>query len=142
MVLEGLGAAEEVPCLQTALPDARHIIPRAYGRNCLTAFARTVDGFSRFFVRRASALGFALVPQLLAFGQREFDFYSAVLEVHPGGNESQTLLLGLADQLADFFLVYQQLASAQRCVVENVTMVVGADVAVQQPEFAILEQAV
>ena len=79
---------------------------------------------------------------MLAFGQGEFNFHSAVLEVHPGGDEGEALLLGLADELANFFFVDQQLAGAQGGMVEDVAVVVGSDVAVEQPEFAILEQPV
>ena len=72
----------------------------------------------------AAAFGFALVPQLLAFGQGEFNLHSTVLEVHPRGDEGQALLLGLADELADFLLVDQQFAGAQGRVVEDVAVVV------------------
>ena len=51
-------------------------------------------------------------------------------------------LLRLADELANFFFVDQQLAGAQRSVVEDVAVVIGADVAVEQPEFAIFKQAI
>src|SRR5271165_3299040 len=108
----------------------------------LTSFSRPGDSFSGFFIRSAAAFGFALVPELLAFSQGEFNLHSAVLEVHPRGDQGQALLLGLADELAKFLFVDEQLAGAQRRVVENVAMVVGSDVAVKQPKFAVLQQSV
>ncbi len=100
------------------------------------------DGFPRFFVRGPAAFGFAFVPELFSFGQRQFNFYFAILEVHSDGNQRQPFLLGFADQLADFFFVHEQLAGAQGGVVVNVAMLVGADMGIQQPEFAIFYQAV
>ena len=116
--------------INTSSPVSGHLyteLPR------LAAFVRARDCFSRFAVGRAAAFGLALVPQLLAFGEREFDFHPAIFEVQAGGNQSQSLLLGLADKLPNFLLMDQQLAGAQRRMIEDVAMVVGADVAVQQP---------
>ncbi len=100
------------------------------------------DCFPSFFVGRPSPLGFAFIPELLAFGEGQFNFYFAVLEVHADGDQRQSLLLGFADQLADFFFVHEQLAGAERGVVVNVAVLVGADVGVEQPEFAVLDQTV
>src|ERR1700726_3662687 len=61
------------------------------------------DGFPRFFIRRSPPLRLPLIPQLLAFSQRQLNLYFAVLEVHPHRNQRQSLLLRLADQLLDFF---------------------------------------
>ena len=38
--------------------------------------------------------------------------------------------------------MHQQLAGAQRRVIEDVAMLVGADVAIEEPEFAIFDQSV
>ena len=109
--------------------------------SCL-ALSRSRDRFSRFLVRGLAAFSFTLVPQLLAFGQRDFNFYFTVLEIHPGGDQSQSTLLRLADQLADLFFMHQQLARAQRGVIKDVAVLIRADVAIQQPELAIFDQAV
>ena len=77
-----------------------------------------------------------------AAGQREFNFHSAILEIQTGGDEGQALLLGLADELANLLFMDQQLAGAQGRVVEDVAVIIRADVAVEQPEFAVLEQSV
>src|ERR1700722_454633 len=45
------------------------------------------NGVSGFLVRRPPSLRLPLVPELLAFGQRQLNFYFAVLEVHPNGNQ-------------------------------------------------------
>ena len=110
-------------------------------RRWLFSVSTARDRLSRFFVGGAPPLGLALVPQLLAFGQSELHLHSAVLEVHPRGDQGQSLLLRLADQLADLFAVHQQLASPQRGVVEDVAMLIRADVGVQQPEGIVLDQA-
>src|SRR4029077_1355782 len=77
----------------------------------LVSFTRSGDGFSSLFVGRPPAFSFALVPELLAFGQSQLDLHPAVLEVHPGGNQSKSLLLSLADQLPYFLFMHQQLTS-------------------------------
>jgi len=51
-------------------------------------------------------------------------------------------LLGLADELANFFFVNEEFAGAESGVVGRVAVVIGADVAVEEPEFAILDQSV
>ena len=98
--------------------------------------------FPSFLIRRPSSLGLPFVPKLLAFGQGQLHFHFAVLEVHADWDQRQSLLLGFTDQLADFFFVHQQLTGAQRGVVMDVAVLVGADVGVEQPEFAVLDQAV
>ena len=105
-------------------------------------FPASADGISGFFVGGAAAFGFAFIPELFAFGQGQFDFYFAILEIHADGDQRQSLLLGFADQLADFFFVHEQLAGAEWSVVVHVTVLVGADVSIEQPEFAVLDQAV
>src|SRR3989442_11248259 len=108
----------------------------------LTPFSSPRNSFARLPIGGFAALGLALVPELLAFGQGKFELYSAVLKIHAGGDEGEPALLRLANQLADFLPVHQQLAGAQRSVVEDVAMLVGADVAVEQPEFAVFDEPI
>src|ERR1700730_6273481 len=98
--------------------------PKRCGRfpRKLASFAGPGDGISGLAVSRAAAIGFALVPQLFSLGQGKFNLHSAVFEVHASGNESQSLLLGFADEPANFLLVDKQLAGAQRRVAEDVAM--------------------
>ena len=79
---------------------------------------------------------------MLAFGEGEFDFDFAILEIHAGGDEGESLLLGLADELANFFLVNQKFAGAEGGMIGRVAVVIGADVAVEEPEFAVFDKAV
>ena len=51
-------------------------------------------------------------------------------------------MLGLGGELVQLLAPHQQLASAQRRVIEDVAVLVGADVGVQQPQLAIFDQAV
>src|SRR5579862_3629751 len=64
----------------------------------LAALVRAGDRFAGFAVGGAAAFGFPLVPKLFAFGQSEFDFYPAILEIKARGDQGEPLLLGLADQ--------------------------------------------
>src|SRR5208282_2586834 len=54
-------------------------------------------GLSGFFVGGFAALGFALVPVLLALGDGEFHLHPSIAKVQPRRNQRQPLLLGLAD---------------------------------------------
>jgi hypothetical protein len=56
-----------------------------------------VDGGSGLAVGFAPALGFALIPVLLALGQRQFAFHPAVAEVKAGGDERVALDLRLGE---------------------------------------------
>jgi len=100
------------------------------------------DGFPRFFIRSSPPFGFALVPELLALGQGQFHLDPAVFEVHPRGNQGQALLLRFADELADLFAMHQQFAGAQRGMIMNVSMLIGADVGVQQPDGVVFDQSI
>ena len=98
--------------------------------------------FAGFFVGGLATLGFALVPHLLALGQRYLHFHPAVAEVQTRGDEGQSFLLGLADELIQFAAMNQQLSCAQRFVIEDVAVVIFTNVRVDEPQFAILDQAV
>ena len=100
------------------------------------------DGFAGFLVGGAAALGFTLVPKLLALGEGEFKLHFTVFEVHPGGDQGEAFLLGFADEPAKFLAVDKQFASAKRSMIKDVAVLVGPDVCIQKPEFAVLEQAV
>jgi len=51
------------------------------------ALAAAGDSFARFLICGPAALGFAFIPELLAFGQGQFNFYFTVLEVQAGGDQ-------------------------------------------------------
>jgi hypothetical protein len=102
-------------------------------------FAASGDGFPGFLIGGAAALGFALIPELLTLGECQFHFYFAVFEIHAGGDQGESALLGFTDQLADFVLVNEEFTGAQRCMIEDVAMFVGADVRVEKPEFPIFD---
>src|SRR5271157_1199532 len=108
----------------------------------LALFSSPGDGFAGFLVGGAAALGFTLVPLLLALGEGEFDFDSSVFEIHAGGDQGESLLLGLANEFANFFFVNQKFAGAQGGMVGGVAVVIGPNMAVEEPEFAVLDEAV
>src|SRR6476659_167222 len=86
---------------------------------------------------RALLLGFALVVQLLALGERELHFGAPLLvERALERHEGHALALDRADQLVDLPLVQQQLARALRRVIEAAGLLVFGDVGVDQPDLA------
>ena len=85
---------------------------------------------SSFFVRSTAPLGLALVPQLLALCEGEFQFHSPILEIHPGRDQCQAALLSFTDKLAKLLFVYKQLSGAQWRMVKNISIVVGAYMAI------------
>src|SRR5579864_482364 len=111
-----------------ASPVSTEIGPPWRVRRTSTSFTRARNGFAGFAIGGAAAFGFALVPQLFATGERYFHFHFAVLEIDSRRYQGEPTLLGLADQFADFFPVHEQLASAERGMIEDVSVFVGADV--------------
>ena len=107
-----------------------------------SGLSAAANGFPGFFVGGTAALGFALIPELFTFGEGKFYFHSAVLEVHSRRNQRKSLLLGLSDQLANLFGVGKQFSSAQRSMIKDVSVNVGADVAIEKPELSIFDKPV
>jgi hypothetical protein len=52
--------------------------------------------FPRFLIGRTATLRLALVPELFALGQSQLELDLAIFEVHPGRDQSETALPGLA----------------------------------------------
>jgi hypothetical protein len=107
-----------------------------------SGFAAAGDGVSGFFVGGAAALGFSLIPELLAFGYCYFDLNAAILEVHPRGDYGKALLLDGGMQLENLGAVDQELAGAERVVIELRAGSVGSDVCVEEKKFSVLDQAI
>jgi len=100
------------------------------------------DRLPRLFVGRTTALGLALIPKLFALGQRKFNLDLAVFEVHPRRDQSESLLLRLADQLADFLPMHKQLPRPQRRMIRVAPVFIRTDMAVQQPQLPVLDEPV
>ena len=98
-------------------------------------FSAARDGLSRFFVGGFATLSLALVPSLLTLGQSDLYFHPAVAKIQARRDQRQPLLMRLTDQLVQLGTVNQELSGAQRFMVEDVAMVVFADVSVDEPEF-------
>ena len=84
----------------------------------------------------------ALVVGGLPFGQTDLDLSSAVLEVELGGDERVAGYLHLAVHAAQFSGMDQQLTLAQRVVVEDVALLVGADVHADEPQLSLFHRCV
>ena len=76
--------------------------------------------------------------RLLAFRERQRHFHAPVLEIHAQRHEGHAALDGLADQLADFVLVQQQLARAHRRMIGVPAVAVRLNVHVVHEDFPIL----
>src|SRR5271165_1009417 len=85
---------------------------------------------------------FHACPRFVFLLPSHFHFSFSVAEVHACGNEGEALLLGLANQLVQLATVNQQLARAQRLMIEDVAMLIDTNVRVDEPEFAILHQSI
>src|SRR6516162_722919 len=79
--------------------------------------------------------GLAFVVRLLAFREADGDLHAAILQIHPDGHDRHAALRRLADQLADFLAVQQQLAAARGIVIAVAAIAVGTDVDVVDPHL-------
>jgi len=93
-------------------------------------FSRARDRFARLAVGSSAAFGFALVPELLAFGEGDLALHASVLEIETCGDERVSFLLRLPDQLAQLLFVDEELPGAERRVVIDVAVLVGSNVRV------------
>src|SRR2546423_575825 len=84
----------------------------------------------------------ALVVQLLAAAQPQFDLGAAVLEVESKRNQREAALGDLAGQAADFLAVQQQLPVAVGVVVRVGAVTVGIDMAAHEPALAVADRRV
>ena len=69
----------------------------------------------------------ALVVELLASAEADFDLYEGATEVDAERNESVAVFLQLAEDLIDFSLMEEKLTIAQRVLVKEVAFFVRVD---------------
>ena len=87
--------------------------------------------------------GFSAVILLLALREPDLNLGMAALgEIDAEWNERQPLLLGPADQLVDFLPMQQQLSGPRRIMVHDVAVAVGADMALVQKDFVLMDGGV
>ena len=70
----------------------------------------------------------ALVVELFALAETDFDLSFAFIEINRQRYERQPLLAGNAEQPHDLPAVHQQFAHTQRIAVEDIALFVGTDV--------------
>ena len=98
---------------------------------CFIAFRASLSASLRPF-------GFRLSYEFLSTRQGDFAFDAALLQIDLGGHQGQPLLLHLADELSNLVGMEQEACGfPERFVVLAVAELVGADMAVEQPEFAV-----
>src|SRR6266478_1186674 len=92
---------------------------------------------SAFALPAALLLGFALVVQLLAAGERKLELGAAlVVEIEPERHQRHSLALDRADELVDLAAVKENLAHALGSVIEAAALQVFRDIGVDQPDLA------
>ena len=90
------------------------------------------DCFTGFLVCRLAPLRLALVPVLLAFGQRQLHFNPTIAEVESRRDQREPLLLSFTNELIQLILVHQQLPGPKGFMIENVAVFVRTDVRVDR----------
>src|SRR6478672_1030712 len=91
---------------------------------------------SAFAIPAALLLGFALVVQLLAAGERKLELGAAlVVEIEPERHERHSLALDRADELVDLAAGKDDLAHPLGGMVEAVALEVVRDIGVDQPDL-------
>src|SRR3954462_14367464 len=95
---------------------------------------------SRFIPRPVALLfGLALIVQLLALGDADLDLGLALgVEIQLQGNKRHALALDGGREPVGFAFVHQELAAALGLMVEAAGLGVFGDIAIDQPQLAIL----
>jgi hypothetical protein len=83
-----------------------------------------------------------LIKGLLALCKADQDFGLAADKVNLKGNEGKTLRCYLADKLTNLFFMKQKLARAQRFVVHDIAVGIGADIRVEEEDLVVLYNGV
>ena len=86
---------------------------------------------------------FPAIILFLAFGQRDLNLgLSPRTEVNAERYDREPLLLRLAQQLADFFAMEEQLAWAQRIVVHDIAVAIRRDMAIVQNHLLMIHAGI
>ena len=117
-------------------PEDSHGQGCPFAPDCSGALPAVLERALGFALLIAFAQAVALVVQLLALYQRNLYFnFALFVKIHLQRHEGLAALAHLAVELFDLGTVQQQLAPAQRLVVEAVGIGIGADVGVDQKNF-------
>lgn len=85
--------------------------------------------------------GLALVIELFAATDTDFEFGATVFEVDLGRHQGQTAFIDFACQFDDLFVVQKQFAHSGRVMIFAAGLLIGADVHVADEHFAVLDAA-
>ena len=87
--------------------------------------------------------GLPAIILFLAFGQRDLNLGpSPSTEVNAEGHDRESLLLRLAQQLADFLAMEEQLAWPQRIMVHDIAVAIRRDVAIVQKHLLMIHTGI
>ena len=98
-------------------------------------FHRAVDLTARVLVCGV----LPLVIQLFALAEGDLDLHAGILQIDGNRNNRVAVELDLLEQAHDLALMHQQAARAHRVFVEDVALLIGADVHLTQPELTVLD---
>ncbi|QTK79100.1 hypothetical protein AT6N2_C1334 [Agrobacterium tumefaciens] len=91
----------------------------------------------------AFLLGLALVVQLLALGERQFQLCAAlVVEVDLQGHQRHAFAIDAGAQAVDLALVQQQFPAAARLMVEAVGLQIFRQMGIDEPDFIALVRGI
>ena len=79
--------------------------------------------------------------ELFTTADGEFDFGSAIGQIHGERNDSEALDLGFLGELGNFGLFEQESTLSLGFVVMDIPLLVGFDIAVDEDDIAILDNS-
>ena len=86
--------------------------------------------------------GIALIVQLLTTAKPYLHLDVRALKVQLQGHQRIALLCHQAEQFEDLFFMHKQAAGAKRITIEDIAVLVGADVHLAHEEFPVVDGAV
>ena len=100
-------------------------------------FHRAVDLTARVLIGGV----LPLVIELFALAQRDLDLDAGVFQINGERNDGVAVELDLGGQPLDLTLVHEQAARADRVLIEDVALFIGADMHLPHPELSVLHAA-
>lgn len=91
---------------------------------------------------RLSLQVLTLIVIVFAACQGQFQFSLAVLEIHFKRHQRITLFPGLAEEFDDFRLVHQQFSGAKRVMIEDISLLIRADMHMFNEYLVILDNGI
>ena len=120
-------------------PRRNQIRPRALRRGLPIAFAHRSGNFA---LDVALLNGVALVEQLFAPADAQFQLHAAILQIDGQWNQRQSLLGHLLIQLENLIAVHQQLLGAERIGIGKASLLIGRDMQSVDKQLAVIHRCI